>query len=728
MSFPHYSQLEYSDCGPTCLKIILKYYKKKCSLEYLRELCGTSRAGVSMSDIFNAAEKLAFEAVSVLCTTEWLIGNAVLPCIIHWKQDHFVVLYKITNKFFYVSDPAYGKIRLTHEVFNNWWKESNSKGIALFLEPTDAFDSLILPRITIRQSLQKSISYYRTAAKGQRNPFLGLTAVIGLSVIILYAFPKSVELVMDQAVKLKRPSLLLSIFSFQLLLIFGQNLLSWLQSWFRVRISMNISVRMVRQLLHKLIRLPIRYFDTKVPTDLFQRIDDQRHIESFLSEQLLQTMFSLIMTVVLIVRLFLFNTSIGMLFSSMSLVSIGWVFLFYKWRWQLDYTNFRLTSENHNLVNEMIFGMVEIKINSAQNKKINQWQDLQKKIFGLKKKLLHLGVQQDIGVQLLTQLKNISITCLSAYWLMNGHLTIGAMLSIGYIVGMLSSPIDSLASFSKSAQDAQLAFSRLNEIVEREDEVRPYQHALEVPFGAPIRLMNISFRYEGSSQSYVLKDLTATIPWGKITAIVGSSGSGKSTLLKLLLNFYTPQKGSLYFGEQRFSDVNPEDWRQKCGIVMQDGYIFSGTIGDNIALGEENPDPDRLLQAVRIACLDDFITSLPMKFHTKIGNTGMGLSGGQRQRLLIARAVYSNPEFLLFDEATSSLDANNEKKIMENLTAFFRDKTVVVIAHRLSTVKNADQIIVLESGRIIESGDHINLTRLRGRYFELVRNQLDLGS
>jgi ATP-binding cassette subfamily B protein len=402
--------------------------------------------------------------------------------------------------------------------------------------------------------------------------------------------------------------------------------------------------------------------------------------------------------------------------------------LFYRLRRQLDYTHFRLNSENLNLVNEIIYGMVEIKINSAQDKKMGQWKELQSRIFGLKKRTLQLGVYQSIGVQVLTQVKNISINILCAYWVIDGRLSLGEMLSIGYITGMLANPIDSLASFSQTVQDAQLAFSRLDEIRQRQDEVQPGQKRVPEHTTSSITLEQVSFKYDGSGSALVIDDLSMVFPSGKVTAIVGNSGSGKTTLLKLLLNFYTPQKGRIMLGGTDFRTVNPDTWRNQCGIVLQDGYIFSGTIAENIAVGETAPDPDRLWNAARIACIDEFIHMLPMKFNTKIGNTGVGISGGQKQRLLIARAVYKNPNYLFFDEATSSLDANNERQIMNNLRGFFEGKTVVVIAHRLSTVRNADQIIVLEKGRIVETGDHDMLTRAQGTYFELVRNQLELGA
>jgi ATP-binding cassette, subfamily B, bacterial len=727
MGFPHFSQLEYSDCGATCLKIILKYYNKSCSLDYLRDLCNTTRSGVTMSDLVVAAQKLHFETISVLCTTDWLIENAVLPCIVHWKQEHFVVLYKATKNYFYISDPAYGKIKLARRVFENWWKENSEKGIVLFLEPTESLKEIKLPSSGFGESFKRSLTYYREATQNQSRVFLGILLLVALGSLVMYVFPMTMQMIIDKGVGPKNVSVLWYALAFQLALVFGQMLFGWLQGWLRVRLSMNVSVRMITKLILKVVKLPVRFFDIKVPTDIFQRIDDQKHIEHFISEQLVQTFFSVIITICLCLRLFSYNLLIGLVFTALSIVSVLWIFLFFRLRRQLDYTNFRLNSENHNLVNEIIYGMVEIKINNAQDKKVGQWQELQKRIFSLKKKILNLGVYQSIGVQLLTQIKNVVITFLCALWVVNGELTLGTMLSIGYITGLLANPIDSLANFSHAAQEAQLAFSRLDEIRSRDDEVKPGQKVLSAGPYKRVTFNNVSFKYEGSINQNVIDDLCITFPVGKVTAIVGNSGSGKTTLLKLLLCFYNPQQGSILLDDLDFKSLNPESWRQNCGIVLQDGFIFSGTIAENISIGEEHPNVERLWEAARIACIDEFISMLPMKFNTKIGNTGIGISGGQRQRILIARAVYKNPNFIFFDEATSSLDANNERKIMENLAVFFKGKTVVVIAHRLSTVKNADQIIVLDGGRVSETGTHETLTRVKGKYYELVRNQLELG-
>jgi ATP-binding cassette subfamily B protein len=727
MGFPHFSQLEYSDCGATCLKIILKYYGRDCSLAHLRELCETTRVGVSIADIMKAAEKLRFSTLPVLTSTNWLVDNGPLPCIIHWKQEHFVVLYKVTKKYYYISDPAYGKVKLNQEDFCNWWKESSTNGIALFLEPGEDFYEQELPFKTPGLSIKSSVHFLADLAKGMQKYFYLLGVIMSLLVVLVFLFPKTVQVITDVAIKNKDVNALTSVFLFQLLLILGQNILSWIQDWIRVRISMTVNIRMVSQLLHKIVKLPVRFFDIKTPTDILQRIGDQRNIESFLSDQIMQTFFSLAMAIILTSKLFIYSFHVGLIFIGASLISILWVLIFFKWRQRIDYTNFRLASENYNLVNEFIYGMVEIKINEAQEKKIRQWDNLQRRIFDLRKRSLHLGVFQNTGVQILSQFKNIGISFLCAYLVIQGGMTLGTMLSVGFIVGLLSSPIESLVGFSKSAQDAQLSFFRLEEIRSRKDEVEPFQKPVPAEIEEGIRFNDVSFKYDGGSSQFVLRNVDLNIPYGKTTAIVGSSGSGKSTLVKLLLNFYTPQIGTIQLNGRNLSEYNPDTWRKRCGIVLQDGYIFSGTIAENIALGDAKPDMERLRHAAYLSCLDEFIQKLPMKFETKIGATGMGISGGQKQRLLIARAIYNDPDFIILDEATSNLDANNERRIMQNMADLFKNKTIIIIAHRLSTVKNADQIIVLENGVVIERGIHESLVNNKGRYFDLIKNQLELG-
>ncbi|QJB35903.1 peptidase domain-containing ABC transporter [Chitinophaga oryzae] len=725
--FPHFSQLEYSDCGPTCLKIILKYYGKECRLSYLRELCSVTRTGITMGDIVIAARALHFNPVAFQTTVNGLQHNAALPCILHWRQDHFVVLYHISEKgMFYLSDPGFGRIKLPANEFESLWKGGHEKGVALFLAPNENFALSTLPATSRWTEWKKSIIFLLSHLKTHRWKLLLLALFLGASTALAYIFPSTMQRLVDKGVMAHRPAVVWGVLLFQGCILLGQIVFEWLRGLVGVHFSTQVSMQVVSQFLFKLIRLPVRFFDNRMSADILQRIEDQQRIELFLTQRIVQTLFSIILIVVLSIRLLHYNAAIFPLFVLLSAFSVGWIFLFQNHRKNIDYYNFRLAAENRNAQIELITGMREVKINNAQHSKINLWKKIQLEVYKLKIRSLRLNLYQVLGVNTITQLKNISINAFCALWVIRGDLTMGEMLSIGYITGMLSSPLESLVEFFQTAQDAKISFDRIDEINSKLDENDASKKTPPLPVQG-IHLQSVSFKYDGSHHPYVLRDLSLFIPAGRVTAIVGSSGSGKTTLLKLLLSFYHPQKGGIYIDNVNMRDINSDIWRGRCGIVMQDGYIFSGTIAENIALSDDNPDIDQLWFAARTACLAEFIKQLPMQFNTKIGNAGADLSGGQKQRILIARAVYHNPDILFFDEATSSLDARNEKDIMTNLNAFLKGKTVIVVAHRLSTVKNADQIIVLEGGRILEQGTHTELVSSRKKYFELIRNQLELG-
>lgn len=726
--FPHFSQLEYSDCGPTCLKIILKYYGKECQLSYLRELCTVTRSGINMGDIVVAARALHFSPAAFQTTVRGLRSNATLPCILHWRQDHFVVLYHISDKgIFYLSDPGFGRIKLPANEFENLWKGSNEKGVALFLTPNENFAQSALPVTSRWTEWKKSMIFLLGHLKVHRWKLLWLALFLGASTSLAYIFPSTMQRLVDKGVVADNTTVVWGVLLFQCCILLGQIIFEWLRGLVGVHFSTQVSMQVVSQFLFKLIRLPVRFFDNRMSADILQRIEDQQRIELFLTQRVIQTLFSVILIIVLSIRLLHYNVGVFPLFVLLSMFSIGWIFLFQSHRKNIDYYNFRLAAENRNAQIELITGMREVKINNAQYSKISIWKKIQLEVYKLKIRSLRLNLYQVLGVNTITQLKNIAINAFCALWVIRGNLTMGEMLSIGYITGMLSSPLESLVEFFQAAQDAKISFDRIDEINSKEDE----NDATKIKPALPVKgihLKSVSFKYDGSHHPYVLKDLSLIIPAGMVTAIVGSSGSGKTTLLKLLLSFYHPQKGGVFIDDVNMRDINSDIWRSRCGIVMQDGYIFSGTIAENIALSDDNPDIEQLWFAARTACLSDFIKELPMQFNTKIGNAGADLSGGQKQRILIARAVYHNPDILFFDEATSSLDAKNEKDIMKNLNTFLAGKTVIVVAHRLSTVKNADQIIVLDGGQILEQGTHDELVSSRKKYFELIRNQLELGN
>ncbi|MEO3404143.1 peptidase domain-containing ABC transporter [Mucilaginibacter sp. CAU 1740] len=729
MRFPHYSQLNFTDCGPTCLRIILKYYGKDCNMEYLRTICPVTRSGITLGDILSAARVLDFEAVAAKVSLDGLKKNILLPCILHWNSDHFVVLYKISNTgFYYISDPGFGKLRLSSVEFEALWKDKQPMGVALRLIPNDSFFDSTLPEQSRRDDWQKSFRFLKNNLQGQYTKLAGLFILLGIGALFLYLLPLSMQRLIDKGVNNKNTSVVYLVIFFQLAIMLGQILSDWVRGLVRVNFSMQISINIISNLLNKLVRLPLSFFDTRLNTDILQRIEDQQKIESFLSQKITQALFSLILIVVFSVLLASYNVNIFYVFLGLSLFSFAWIFLFLGKRKNIDYYTFKLASDNKNALIEIIQGMKEIKINNSHRQKIKLWTAIQKEYFKLKVRSLNLNLYQTIGVNAITQVKNIIITLFCALWIIEGKFTIGEMLSVGYITGMMSGPMESLVDLVQSGQDAKLSFDRIDEVHQKENESAGHDIIPPEQIKNGIFLDNVSFKYEGSFSPYVLRDLTLHVPQGKTTAIVGSSGSGKTTLLKLLLKFYNPQIGGIFVDTNNMLNINADWWRDRCGTVMQDGYIFNGTIAENVSLSDDLPDPVRLDFCLKTACLDEFVSQLPLGANTRIGTGGSDLSGGQKQRILIARAIYKDPEFIFFDEATSSLDAKNESDIMANLNSYLVGKTVVVVAHRLSTVKNADQIVVLHRGEIVEIGNHETLAGMQSHYYELVRNQLELGN
>ncbi|WP_246197776.1 peptidase domain-containing ABC transporter [Chitinophaga agrisoli] len=726
-------QFDTIDCGPSCLKMIAGYYGKHYSLEYLREACFLSKEGVSLLSINDAAEQMGFRTMMAHITVDMLMKDCPVPCIIHWNQNHFVVLYNVRKHllsgklYFVVADPAHGIVKVDKDTFLKAWVSNfEGKGTVLVLEPTPNFYS--------RQAVKDKhrgygflVRYLAPFKKYISQLVVGMAAASAIAI----AFPFLTQLLIDEGVSNKNLSIVYLVLLSQLFLFAGSTAIDIIRSWLLVHINARISLNIISDFLIKLLKLPIRFFDTKAVGDLSQRINDHHRVENFLTGVVLTSVFSLINIVLFTVILAYFNWMIFVVFGAFSTLALGWVMLFQKKRRQLDYKRFVRNKENQDKLYEVITGMQEIKLYGSETPKRWEWEQLQVKSFKLNMRSLALEQYQHTGFIFINSLKNIIISFLAANQVINGHITLGALLSISYIVGQTNGPIEQAVAFIKAAQDARLSLDRLQEILSKKDEedtgaVKGEQRP--VPEHAAIRIADVSFQYEGPNSPYVLKDISLSIPRGKITAIVGTSGSGKTTLLKLLLGFYAPVKGSILVGDNDLQQLSPKVWRSHCGTVMQDGYIFYDTIARNIAVDGKEIDPARMERAVVTANLKGFIESLPLGYTTKIGASGTGLSGGQRQRILLARAVYKDPDYLFFDEATSSLDANNERVIMDNLQAFFKGKTVLVIAHRLSTVKNADQIIVLENGRIVENGSHEHLIKTKRQYFELVRNQLELGN
>lgn len=717
--------------------MIAGFYGRNYSLEYLREECFISKDGVSLPNLETAAKKIGFDTHMAMLNYEHLLDYCPLPCILHWNQNHFVVLYKVyENKpligekgkstfRFLLADPAHGIITIDKDTFISGWLASDADtGAALILEPSEGF-SKTTKNIQGRKSFL--ISYLAPYKRHVLQIVLGM--VIGS--FISLAFPFLTKLLIDKGVGTRNINIVFTILCSQLFLFLGSITIGLIRSWLVLHVNARISLTIISDFLSKLLKLPLNFFDSRTVGDITQRINDHHRIESFLTSSLLGFVFSILNIIIFISVLAFYNFKILLTFLFLSIISLLWVFLFQKRRKEIDYKRFSRGKDNNNKLFEIVTGMHEIKLFGAEDKMRWDWEELQLKNFRLNIDSLKLEQYQNTGFVFFNQLKNILVSFIAAYQVVDGNITLGTLLSISFIIGQTSGPLEQMIGFITAAQDARLSMDRLQEISDKKNEEHKFAGDTEeqvIEF-EDIILKNVSFQYEGPNSPYVLKNIDLKIPKGKITAIVGSSGSGKSTLLKLLLNYYAPVQGHIFIGKIDLQELSPRRWREKCGTVMQEGFVFDDTIEKNIALGNAGVgDQNTLEEAIRIANLTDFITELPLGHLTKIGASGMGLSGGQKQRLFIARAVYKNPLYIFFDEATSSLDANSEKKIVDNLDCFFKNKTVIVVAHRLSTVKNADQIIVLENGQILERGIHKDLVAAKGKYWELVKNQLELGS
>jgi ATP-binding cassette subfamily B protein len=725
--FPHYTQTESKDCGPTCLKIIAKHYGRLLNTQKLRELSETTREGSNLLTLSDAAEQIGFRSLGVKLSLEKL-EEAPLPCILHWNHNHYVVLYKIKKGTYYVSDPAIGLIEYTETEFLKFWIGNNAdktteEGIALLLETTPNFyeSDLEEKKVYGFGILSQYVFKYKAFIIQLA---IGLFAVSLLQLIT----PFLTQSVVDVGIHNQNMHFIYLVLIAQLFLFFGRTGLELIRSWILLHLSTRINISLISDFFIKLMSLPISYFDVKMTGDIMQRINDHHRIERILTTSSLSVLFSFINMIIMGGVLAYYNLSIFAIFFVGSFLYFLWVILFLKRREVLDYKRFSEVSQEQSKVIELINGMQEIKLHNAEKQKRWGWEYIQARLFKVSLKGLVLEQTQSIGSNFINELKNIFIIFVSALSVINGKLTIGEMMAITSIVGTLNGPIVQLIGFIRELQDAKISLARLSEIHEMDDEVQTEKDKLtEIPCDEDIIIKDLSFRYLGSDTN-VLKELNMVIPAKKITAIVGTSGSGKTTLMKLLLKFYEPSEGDVSLGKSSLSNLSQKAWRNHVGSVMQEGFIFSDSIANNIAIGVDVIDKERLDYAANVANIKDFIDDYPLRYNTKIGSEGVGISTGQKQRLLIARSVYKNPEMLFFDEATSALDSNNEKEIMEKLNVFFKDKTVLVIAHRLSTVINADQIVVLEKGKIIETGNHTELIEKKGSYYELVKNQLQLGT
>lgn len=735
------------DCGPTCLRMIAKYYGKVFHIKTLRERSFITREGVSMLGISDAAESLGFRTLGVRLNWEQLVNDAPLPFIAHWKKNHFVVVYKISTKrnflnvllknhtikdiddvWIHVADPSRGLVKYKASEFKNAWfstkKDNEEKGHCLILEPTPEFYEVQDEKVD-----RKRWGYLFSYLRPYKSLILQLILSFVVASILQLILPFLTQAIVDKGVNYKDISFLAIILIAQLALIIGSASVGFIRGWIMLHLTTRVNISLISDFLAKLMRLPIAFFDSKMTGDLMQRMGDNGRIQGFLTSTAINIVFSAANFLIYSCIIAFYNLHIFGIFLLGSVLYVIWVSTFLRYRRELDNRRFAQSASNQSNIIQLITGMQEIKLNNCEKQKRWEWERIQAMLFKISVRGLMLGQYQGAGALVINGAKNFIITYLVAKSVIDGQMTLGMMLAMQYIIGQLNGPVESLIGFMQSWQDAKISLERLGEIQEKDAEDSDSAlKTLELPSDRTITLKNLSFQYEGPHSPFVLENIDLVIPANKVTAIVGTSGSGKTTLLKLLLGFYLPTKGEIQVGASRLDAINCRVWRQHAGAVMQEGFIFSDTIANNIAISEETVDKERLYHAVTVANIRDFIESLPLGYNTKIGSEGHGISQGQKQRILIARAVYKNPDFLFFDEATNALDANNERTIMQNLDSFFKGKTVVVVAHRLSTVKNADNIIVLEKGKIVEQGRHIELSRNNGSYYQLVKNQLELGN
>lgn len=710
------------DCGPACIKMIAKHYGKNYSLQYLRERSYLNREGVSLYGVSDAASAIGLKTIGAKLTLDQLKAKAILPCILHWEQNHFVVLYKIRGNKYYVADPGKGKVALTKEEFEEHWIPSDhTSGVLLLLEPTPEFYSK-----DDEQTDGKGLGFMFFHLKRHRTLVIQLLIallVISLSQIL---FPFLAQSIVDVGVSSGDINFLELILVAQLTLFASQSIAELVRQWSLLHLGTRVSVALISDFLTKLMKLPIAFFDSKTVGDLFERVGDHHRIQNFISSSSLNILFGLFSVVVLSAILYYYSALVFLIFFLGSAVYFIFISLFLRKRKELDFRRFALHAKHQSALLQMLYGMTDIKISGAEKTLRWDWEAIQAKIFRVNITTTRIITFQFTGATMINETKNILITFLSATLVIKGEMTLGMMLAIQYIIGQLNGPINNAISFIHQLQDAKISLDRISEVRTIEEE-KHRNHVYQTPEAGAIELQNLTFQYGGDKSPKILDDISLVIPKGKVTAIVGHSGSGKTTLLKLLLNIYQPTQGKVSVGNTDLKEVDPDQWRRKCGVVMQEGYIFSDTIAKNITIGSEIMDHDQLEKALYTANADEFIRDLPLGISTKIGSDGLALSQGQKQRILIARAIYNNPDYIFFDEATSALDAVNENQITEKLSKFFQGKTVFIIAHRLSTVKNADQIIVLDRGKMLEMGNHQELIASKGHYFNLIRNQLEVG-
>ncbi len=721
-------QQDSMECGVACLKMICQYYGNYTDMKTLNEVCCPTTEGVSLLGINHAAQKIGFTTFIGKVGLDSLCQEN-LPAILHWNQNHFVVLYKVKNQSkFYIADPAKGIVICDINEMRKYWLISESKGdnnigIAMFLEPNDNFQTTQYSGNRI-----KSFGFLWGYIKHYQKYFIQIVAGLVVGCVLQLILPFLTQSIVDIGIKNNNIGFIWLVLLGELMIVIGRTATDFIRRWLLLHISMRINISLVSDFFIKLLKLPMSFFDTKLMGDLLQRIGDHSRVQTFLTNQLLSVVFTFFSFVIFGIVLYIYNWMIFTVFLIGSLIYGGWISIFLRKRKILDYELFEQQAKNQNKTYQFITSMQEIKLQDCEQRRRWEWEDTQADLFNVKMKTLKIQQSQEAGSIFINEVKNIIITVFAATSVINGQMTLGAMLAIQYIIGQLNSPIEQLMSFIYSLQDVKISLERISEVHNGKNEETKETQLDSFISTKTIEIKNVDFKYDYHSIDKILEDVSFNVPAGKVTAIVGASGSGKTTLIKLMLGYYPVLSGSILVAGKNINEYNLKWWRRHCGVVMQEGVIFSESIARNIAIDDGEIDVKRLEEAAKIANIHNYIIGLPLKYNTIIGRDGIGLSQGQKQRILIARAVYKHPDFIFFDEATNALDAKNERDIVENLDEFFTGRTVIVVAHRLSTVKNADQIIVIDKGRIVEIGNHASLIKEKGYYYNLVKNQLELGS
>ena len=713
-------------CGLACMAMICYHWGQEYSVKFLNKFCTASKDGVSFKGLSDLSDTLGLHCISGKVSIQEL-RECPLPAILHWNQNHFIVLYKIKNNKFYIADPSKGKLVHNETEFSQHFisltSDNKEKGLAMFFEPTEKFG--VIKDDTINN--ERNFKFLSKYIFKHKLYFIQIILGMIFACCMQLLFPFLTQSIVDTGIHTKNIGLIWLILIGELTIVIGRTITDVIRNWLLLHISMRINISIVSDFFIKLLKLPMAFFDTKLMGDIFQRISDHDRIQKFLTSQILKISFAVLSFFIFGIVLCYYNITVFLIFLIGSFLYATWITLFLRKRRKIDYNLFEQQAANQNRTYQFITGIQEIKLQNCEIRRRLEWEDTQADLFKVQMDSLKLQLQQESGGIFINEIKNIVITVITATCVISGDISLGMMLAVQYIIGQLNSPIEQVVAFIYSLQDVKISLERINEIHNAENEDNHIKNNITNISDKTITIKNLSFSYDPHAITKTLDNITLNIPSGKITAIVGSSGSGKTTLIKLILGYYSNISGSILIQNQDIRNINLKDWRSHCGVVMQDGVIFSESIARNIAVEDGDIDYTRLEYAAQIANIHDYIMSLPLKYNTQIGRDGMGLSQGQKQRILIARAVYKNPDFIFLDEATNALDAKNEKIIVENLNKFYSGKTVVVVAHRLSTVKNADQIIVIDEGKVVESGEHYSLIAQKGKYYNLIHNQLELG-